>query len=251
MKSWLITALALFGFAFVLGCDDSSADSGAIVVSQAQNGGTIAPAAGETFTVQLAGNPTTGYEWTVAQIDAAYLRLADSSYAADSSAVGSGGVYTFQFETLQPGATTLGLVYRRSWETTAADQAFTLTVNIQSAAADDDNSSASLENTQWQLAAWSASSLDPAGFDITADFAGGRIGGRSAVNTYGGDYSASPAGAFAVGLVAMTEMAGEPAAMQAESLYHSLLGQASQWRRANGQLILSANAADLLIFNPR
>ena len=250
MKSWLITALALFGFAFVLGCDDSSANSGAIVVSQAQNGGTIAPAAGETFTVQLAGNPTTGYEWTVAQIDAAYLRLIDSSYAADSSAVGSGGVYTFQFETLQPGATTLGLVYRRSWETTPADQAFTLTVNIQGAAAGDD-SSASLENTQWKLAAWSASSLDPAGFDITADFAGNRIGGRSAVNTYGGDYSASPAGAFAVGLVAMTEMAGAPDAMQAESLYHSLLGQADHWRRANGQLILSANAADLLIFNPR
>ena len=250
MKPWMLLGAVCAVLAGACGCGDSSADSDeAVVFGQDRNGQTVALAVGASLAVELAGNPTTGYEWTVAQIDAAYLRLIDSSYATDSSAVGSGGVYTFQFETLQPGATTLGLVYRRSWETTPADQAFTLTVTIQDAGTD--AAPASLEGTSWQLAAWSASSLDPAGFDITADFAGGRIGGRSAVNTYGSDYSASPAGTFAVGLVAMTEMAGAPDAMQAESLYHSLLGQASQWRRANGQLILSANAADLLIFNPR
>ena len=43
-----------------------------------------------------------------------------------------------------------------------------------------------LDQTRWRLAAWSASALDPAGFDITADFADGRIGGRSAVKTISG-----------------------------------------------------------------
>lgn len=109
----------------------------------------------------------------------------------------------------------------------------------------------SLENTRWKLAAWSAGSLDPAGFDITADFTGGQIGGRSAVNSYGGEYSASAGGAFSTGALAMTEMAGEPAAMQAESLYHSLLAQTRRWRIAGGQLILSDAAQDLLIFTPR
>ena len=250
MKPWMSAAGALCILALALGCDDSSADSGTVVVTQAQDGTAITLAKGETFTVQLAGNPTTGYEWTVAQLDNAYLRLADSSYAAASSAIGSGGTYTFQFEALQTGTTSLGLAYRRARETTAADQTFSLTVNIQDAAVAD-GSSASLENTHWKLAAWSASSLDPAGFDITADFAGGRISGRSAVNSYGGDYSASADGAFHVGLLAMTEMAGEPAAMQAESLYHALLAQADHWRRANGQFTLSAGSADLLIFNPR
>ena len=113
------------------------------------------------------------------------------------------------------------------------------------------SSANALENTRWKLAAWSASSLDPVGFDITADFADGRIGGRSAVNSYGGDYSASASGAFSLGALAMTEMAGEPAAMQAESLFHALLGQANRWRIANGQFVLSGGGQELLIFNPR
>ena len=110
---------------------------------------------------------------------------------------------------------------------------------------------AALENTRWKLAAWSAGSPDPAGFDVTADFADGRIGGRSGVNSYGGDYSASADGDFSVGALAMTEMAGDPAAMQVESLYLALLVQADRWRRANGQLVLSGAEQDLLLFDPR
>lgn len=115
----------------------------------------------------------------------------------------------------------------------------------------DDPASASLEGTQWKLAAWSASSLAPADYDITADFADGRIGGRSAVNLYGGDYAAAADGTFSVGAMTMTEIAGEPAAMQAESRYLALLAQARRWRIANAQLVLSADAQDLLIFDPR
>lgn len=114
-----------------------------------------------------------------------------------------------------------------------------------------DGAAGALENTRWKLAAWSASSLDPADFDITAEFADGRIGGRAAVNSYGGDYSAAANGGFSVGALAMTEMAGEPAAMQAESLYLSLLAQADRWHVAQAQLVLSAAAQDLLIFQPR
>ena len=134
MKSWLITALACTGFALFLGCDSSSADAASTAVTQSQDGETVALAIGETLTVELAGNPTTGYEWTIARIDAAFLRLADSSYAPDSSAIGSGGRYAFRFEALHAGATTLGLVYRRSWEPSDADPTFTLAVNIQGGA---------------------------------------------------------------------------------------------------------------------
>ena len=119
----------------------------------------------------------------------------------------------------------------------------------------DDHSSgaspAALEGSPWKLAAWSVSSLDPADFEITADFADGRISGRSAVNSYGGDCSASADGSFSVGPVAMTEMAGEPAAMQAESLYHALLAQSRHWRIAGSQLVLSAGSQDLLVFQPQ
>ena len=245
MKCWTRIAL-LLATCLLASCNGSSGDD--IVLTQDRNGETIEIANRSTFAIQLAGNPTTGYEWTIAQLDAAFLRLVDSSYSADSSAIGSGGAYTFRFEALQAGATTLGLAYRRPWETTAADPSFTLAVNIQGSA---DTAAPALENTQWKLAAWSANSLDPARFDVTADFAGGQISGRSAVNSYGGAYSASADGIFSVAALAMTEMAGEPDAMQAESLYLGLLAQARRWRIDHNQLILSVNAADLLVFGPR
>lgn len=251
MKPWMLVGTVCAGLAGAWGCGDSSADSDeAFVVGQDRNGQTIELAVGTPLAVELAGNPTTGYEWTVAQIDSAYLRLAGSTYTADSSAIGSGGTYVFRFESLRAGRTVLGLVYRRAWETTAADQTFTLTVDVR-AAVGDSPSTASLENSRWKLAAWSAGSLDPADFDITAEFADDRIGGRAAVNSYGGDYSAAADGRFSVGALAMTEMAGEPAAMQAESRYLSLLAQADRWRVAQAQLVLSAAAQDLLIFQPR
>lgn len=112
-------------------------------------------------------------------------------------------------------------------------------------------SAAALEGSPWRLAAWSAPSLDPAGFEITADFDDGRISGRAAVNSYGGAYSASADGSFSASALAMTEMAGEPDAMRAESLYLGLLAQARHWRLADSQLVLSDDSQDLLIFQPR
>ena len=111
------------------GCGDSAADH--LALTEDRNGETITMEPGGKFSVELSGNPTTGYEWTVARIDAAFLRLEESAYDADSSAIGSGGTYVFRFETLQAGETTLALAYRRSWETTVSDRTFTLAVSIQ------------------------------------------------------------------------------------------------------------------------
>lgn len=245
MKRWMFSGMILF-LSLLVGCDDRSAD--ALVVTQSQDGETVELAKGETLTVELAGNPTTGYEWTIARIDAAFLRLADSSYSPDSSAIGSGGRYAFRFEALNAGATSLGLVYRRSWEPSDADPTFTLAVNIQGGT--DDPAAASLNGTTWRLVGWSASSLDPADFNITAAFADGQISGRSAVNSYGGPCSVSPSGAFSIGALTMTEMAGDENSMRAESLYHNLLAQARRHRIVQNQLVLAnADGQDLLIFD--
>lgn len=115
--------------ALLAGCGGGSADE--LAITEDRNGETLALEEGEKFSVELSGNPTTGYEWTVVRIDADFLRLAESAFNADSSAIGSGGTYVFRFETLQAGDTTLGLAYRRSWETSAADRAFTLALDIQ------------------------------------------------------------------------------------------------------------------------
>ena len=96
----------------------------------------------------------------------------------------------------------------------------------------------SLDGTQWRLTEWTLSSLNPADFTITAQFADGQVSGNSGVNTYSGSYQAGPGEAFSVGQIAATEMAGPEPAMRAESAYLTLLGQAKSFKAADGRLTL-------------
>lgn len=106
-----------------------------------------------------------------------------------------------------------------------------------------------LDGTSWTLNGWSASSLDPAEFDITAAFEEGRISGRSGVNSYGGSYEIASGGSFEVGEIASTLMAGPEPAMRAETIYHELLKQARKYAVDGDTLTLSdANGNQLLIF---
>jgi heat shock protein HslJ len=106
-----------------------------------------------------------------------------------------------------------------------------------------------LDGTSWRLTGWSLSSLDPNTFTITAEFADGRISGRSAVNSYSGPYTAGPGSAFAVGGITSTLMAGPEPEMRAEQAYQTLLGQAKSYRLKSDTLTLSdANGNESLIF---
>jgi heat shock protein HslJ len=95
-----------------------------------------------------------------------------------------------------------------------------------------------LNGTQWRLANWSISSMDPASATITAKFADGQISGNSGVNSYSGPYKLGSGGAFSVGPLASTMMAGPEPAMRAESAYMTLLGQAASYKMADGKLTL-------------
>jgi heat shock protein HslJ len=106
-----------------------------------------------------------------------------------------------------------------------------------------------LDGSAWRLTGWKLSSLDPNDFTITAQFADGKISGHSAVNTYGGPYTAGPGAAFSVGDLAATEMAGPAAAMQAEQAYLALLGEARSFKRSGDRLTLfDQHGNALLIF---
>ncbi len=95
-----------------------------------------------------------------------------------------------------------------------------------------------LDGTRWRLTEWTLSSLNPADFTITMQFAGGQISGGSGVNTYGGPYRLGPAAAFSAGPLAATQMAGPEPAMRAESAFLTLLGQARSYKVAAGKLTL-------------
>jgi inhibitor of cysteine peptidase len=85
------------------------------------NGKTIEVNAGGSFTVILSSNPTTGYGWSIDQLDPIILQqVGEAVYAPESKdekLVGSGGNETFTFKALASGQTDLKLTYHRPWET--------------------------------------------------------------------------------------------------------------------------------------
>lgn len=107
----------------------------------------------------------------------------------------------------------------------------------------------SLDGSAWQLTGWSGGSADPSTFKITANFAEGRIAGKSGVNNYFGPYTAGPGDKFTIGPAGSTMMAGPPEAMEAEQTFFKMLEQVRTYRRTGGELTLAdANGKALLIF---
>jgi inhibitor of cysteine peptidase len=113
--SWLIALCALLG-----GCGMSTAGRptmDTITLRKHDSGRRLMAPPNTQVVVQLPENPTTGYRWSVDQLDEAILAPGDSTYRADSDgAIGGGGVHTFSFTARQPGATQLRLKLWREWE---------------------------------------------------------------------------------------------------------------------------------------
>ncbi|HET7089818.1 MAG TPA: protease inhibitor I42 family protein [Anaerolineae bacterium] len=67
--------------------------------------------------VVLEGNPTTGYQWKIDALDVSIIKpIGEPEFKPDSDALGSGGEFTFVFEVITPGQTTLTLIYHRPFE---------------------------------------------------------------------------------------------------------------------------------------
>jgi inhibitor of cysteine peptidase len=91
-------------------------------------------AAGESFEVRLAENPTTGYTWAAVKIPEGLLRLETESFEtepADSRIAGRGGTKVFVFKTLQPGSGELLLRLRRPWEKDVFIDSFVLNLTVK------------------------------------------------------------------------------------------------------------------------
>lgn len=96
----------------------------------ADSGASITLAPGESFTVVLTGNPTTGYAWEVADLDTAVLAGDEPAYEVGSDLMGAGGTYTWTFTAVAAGETQLELVYHRPWEQVDPLETFTLEVVV-------------------------------------------------------------------------------------------------------------------------
>jgi heat shock protein HslJ len=110
--------------------------------------------------------------------------------------------------------------------------------------------SGELAGSRWRLDGWSASSLQPSDFTITAAFTVREIGGTAAVNQYDGSYVAQD-GAFSTRDLSTTQLAGAEPAMRAEGIYMRLLRDARKYKRTADRLtLMDANGNDLLYFTP-
>lgn len=104
-------------------------------LTNADNGKQITAKTGETLTLALDSNPTTGYSWQVLEINNTILvQQGDPEYKQASGTeglVGSGGTETFRFNAAGAGTTTLKLGYMRPWESVPPIETFTVQVIVQ------------------------------------------------------------------------------------------------------------------------
>jgi len=88
-------------------------------------------AIGETFTVTLESNPTTGYLWSAGFDDEMLEQeIAEFIPADNPELVGAGGEQVFTFRGISAGVTELTLKYMRPWESVQPIDERTYTVTI-------------------------------------------------------------------------------------------------------------------------
>lgn len=87
---------------------------GGLVLTAADNGTTAEVVVGEAVDVQLHGNPSTGYSWSVSELaGGAVLTNGPAVYTPDlGGGVGGGGTFEFPFLAVAVGETTVALGYR-------------------------------------------------------------------------------------------------------------------------------------------
>lgn len=86
---------------------------------------------GETLSVRLRGNVTTGYRWQVVDLDAELLEQVADEYSSSAPIPGSSGWHALVFRALAPGRTTLRLVHSQPWNHSEAAESFEAAVTIE------------------------------------------------------------------------------------------------------------------------
>lgn len=90
-------------------------------LTEIDDGASLDLAQGHTLAVTLASNPTTGFEWKVAELDEAVLeQVGEAAYKSSDpggTRAGAGGKTTFRFKAVKSGQTALKLIYHRPWKT--------------------------------------------------------------------------------------------------------------------------------------
>jgi len=94
-----------------------SVGSKALTLDKNSNGKTVEMASGQTLTIKLKGNATTGYRWILDKYNKKLVRFIDVNYVVDNNKLlGSGGTWVTNFRILKPGKSEIRFIYKRPWE---------------------------------------------------------------------------------------------------------------------------------------
>ena len=105
-------------------------------LTEKDSGGTFELRVGDTVTVGLKSNPTTGYGWYPrhgagdVQIlaEKGDLYQADSASSGGVALAGQGGTHSFAYRVIGPGICGIALEYKRSWENAAPARTFEIMI---------------------------------------------------------------------------------------------------------------------------
>ena len=108
----------------------------AITLGASNNGSEVELVVDQLLIICLSANPTSGYEWEVADSGKGVLTQLGppefTSTSQDTQRVGAGGVQTFRFRAAEAGTTSVSLVYRCPWEDGAEpDATFYVPVTVE------------------------------------------------------------------------------------------------------------------------
>lgn len=138
-KISLCTALAIISV-FLTSCNFSGTNTtsvakspATVTVTEKDGNSSVDLGVGEILVVELAGNPTTGFQWQQIGSDTTILRqVGEPEFTPDSSAIGSPGKVDLRFEAMGSGQMQLQLAHQRSFEPqTPAAQTFKMNVTVR------------------------------------------------------------------------------------------------------------------------
>jgi predicted secreted protein len=87
----------------------------------------------QTIQVNLKGNPTTGFGWSIAATNGeSVVSLGPYTYTSDNPGLtGAGGTFTFPFQAKQAGQTSFTFTYQQPWNPQGYKQTVTLTIQVK------------------------------------------------------------------------------------------------------------------------
>lgn len=102
-----------------------------LILTNSDNGTTAKVSVGQRISVNLAGNVTTGYAWTLTSISSDSVATnGPMTYTVNQGGgTGVGGTFSFPFLAVKPGDATFGFEYRRAGDNFPA-QTFTVTIHV-------------------------------------------------------------------------------------------------------------------------